>query len=98
MYANEGDAIHKGQELFNISIMKQEKAVCAPIDGIVKRVLKTANYQETQKMIPVVNGELLVEVSPVLNTCTNCKSPIDIEHQKFCPICGNKICDCIGKN
>lgn len=98
MYANEGDPVHKGQELFNISIMKQEKAVCSPVDGIVKRVLKTANYQETKKMIPVVNGELLVEVSPASNTCTTCKSPIDIDHQKFCPICGNKICDCIEKN
>ena len=91
MYANEGDPIHKGQELFNISIMKQEKAVCSPIDGIVKRVLKTANYQETKKMIPVVNGELLVEISPTANTCTHCKSPIDVDHQNFCPICGNKI-------
>jgi pyruvate carboxylase len=98
MYANEGDPIQKGQELFNISIMKQEKAVCSPVDGIVKRVLKTANYQETKKMIPVVNGELLVEVSPASNTCTSCKSPIDIDHQKFCPICGNKIYDCIEKN
>nr|WP_319491919.1 pyruvate carboxylase [uncultured Desulfobacter sp.] len=91
MYANEGDLIHKGQELFNISIMKQEKAVCSPVDGIVKRVLKTANYQETKKMIPVVNGELLVEISPTANTCTHCKNPIDVDHQNFCPICGNKI-------
>jgi pyruvate carboxylase len=91
MYANEGDFIRKGQELFNISIMKQEKAVCAPVDGIVKRVLKTANYQETKKMIPVVNGELLVEISPTENTCTHCKNPIDVDHQNFCPICGNTI-------
>nr|WP_319393528.1 pyruvate carboxylase [uncultured Desulfobacter sp.] len=91
MYANEGDPIQKGQELFNISIMKQEKAVCAPVDGIVKRVLKTANYQETKKMIPVVNGELLVEISPTANICTHCKNPIDVDHQNFCPICGNKI-------
>ena len=91
MYANEGDFIRKGQELFNISIMKQEKAVCAPVDGIVKRVLKTANYQETNKMIPVVNGELLVEISPTENTCTHCKNPIDVDHQNFCPICGNTI-------
>lgn len=91
MYANEGDFIQKGEELFNISIMKQEKAVLSPVDGIVKRVLKTANYQETKKMIPVVNGELLVELSPASDICPNCKSPIDVEHQKFCPICGYKI-------
>ena len=97
MYAHEGDIIQKGQELFNISIMKQEKAVLSPVDGIVKRVLKTANYQETKKMVPVVNGELLVELSPTSDTCTNCKSPIDIDHQKFCPICGDKICACIEK-
>jgi len=97
MYANEGDFIQKGQELFNISIMKQEKAVCSPIDGIVKRVLKTANYQETKKMIPVVNGELLVEVSPTANSCTHCNNPVDVNHQNFCPICGNTISIDINK-
>jgi len=97
MYANEGDFIQKGQELFNISIMKQEKAVCSPVDGIVKRVLKTANYQETKKMIPVVNGELLVEVSPTANSCTHCNNPVDVDHQNFCPICGNTISIDINK-
>ncbi|MCG8552405.1 MAG: hypothetical protein MI799_18540 [Desulfobacterales bacterium] len=76
MYAHEGDIIQKGQELFNISIMKQEKAVLSPIDGIVKRILKRSNYQETKKMIPVVNGELLVEISPTSDTCVNCKTPL----------------------
>nr|WP_320192105.1 pyruvate carboxylase [uncultured Desulfobacter sp.] len=98
MYANEGDVIQKGQELFNISIMKQEKAVLSPVDGVVKRVLKTANYQETKKMVPVVNGELLVELSATSDTCVSCKCPIDIDHQKFCPSCGNKICACSDKS
>ncbi|MGD9686874.1 MAG: biotin/lipoyl-containing protein, partial [Desulfobacter sp.] len=98
MYVNDGDFIQKGQEIFNISIMKQEKAVLSPIDGIVKRVLKRANYQETKKMVPVVNGELLVELSPASDTCPNCISPINVGQQKFCPICGHKIGACIEKD
>ncbi len=64
MYAHEGDVIQKGQELFNISIMKQEKAVLSPIDGIVKRVLKRANYQETKKMVPVAMANCLWNFHP----------------------------------
>lgn len=36
--------------------MKQEKAVLAPVAGIVKRVLKTADYKETRKMETVREG------------------------------------------
>lgn len=90
-YVKAGDVVTKGEELFNISIMKQEKSVTAPVDGIVKRVLKFGDYQESKKMIPVINGELLVELSPASDSCPNCKSPIDVEHHKFCPICGYKI-------
>lgn len=32
-----------GEELFNITIMKQEKAVVSPVEGIVESVLKTAD-------------------------------------------------------
>lgn len=38
MYVHPGDVVKAGEELFNVSIMKQEKAVLAPIDGMVKRV------------------------------------------------------------
>ena len=64
MCVEKGDILKKGTELFNISIMKQEKSVTAPMDSRVKRVLKTANYQETKKMVPVRDGELLVELEP----------------------------------
>jgi Pyruvate carboxylase len=49
MYVHPGDVVKAGEELFNVSIMKQEKAVLAPIDGMVKRVLKTADFKETSK-------------------------------------------------
>ncbi len=46
MYVAPGDIVRKGEEIFNVSIMKQEKAVLAPCEGIVKRVLKTADFKD----------------------------------------------------
>ncbi|MEI3479336.1 MAG: biotin/lipoyl-containing protein [Bilophila sp.] len=80
MYVHPGDIVKEGEELFNVSIMKQEKAVLAPVAGIVKRVLKTADYKETRKMVTVREGELIVELGPVPRLCTNeaCRpSPAD---------------------
>ena len=31
MYVHPGDIVEEGEELFNVSIMKQEKAVLAPV-------------------------------------------------------------------
>jgi pyruvate carboxylase len=90
-YVKPGDVVQKGEELFNISIMKQEKAVVAPVDGIVKRVLKVGDYKDSKKMLPVIKGELLIELSPASDRCPNCKSPIDLENYTFCPFCGHKI-------
>ncbi|NLC23674.1 MAG: pyruvate carboxylase, partial [Oxalobacter sp.] len=59
-YVSPGQVVKKGDDLFNISIMKQEKAVLAPMDGVVKRVVKTADYSETKQMVPVREGELIV--------------------------------------
>ena len=80
----------KGEELFNVSIMKQEKAVLAPVAGIVKRVLKTADYKETRKMETVREGELIVELGPVPRICTNeaCSRPLPMNDIEFCPYCG----------
>ncbi len=90
MYVAPGDIVKKGEELFNISIMKQEKAVLAPCDGIVKRVLKTADYKETKKMLPVREGELIVELGPVPRLCSNpaCGHPLSEATYAFCPFCG----------
>ncbi len=85
-----GDMVKKGEEIFNISIMKQEKAVLAPVDGMVKRVLKSAKFQEDKKMVPVVEGELLVELGPAPVACPACGEPIAVEDCKFCPNCGAK--------
>ena len=89
MYVKQGEVVKKGQELFNISIMKQEKSVTAPMDAVVKRVVKSANYQEDRKMVPVKGGELLLELGSASNACDNCKSPIAVDGGKFCPFCGH---------
>ncbi len=91
-YISPGQAVKKGDELFNISIMKQEKAVLSPMDGVVKRVLKTANYSETKQMVPVREGELIVELGPIPATCSNpeCSKPLPADTFSFCPYCGKK--------
>jgi pyruvate carboxylase len=90
MYVNPGDLVKKGEELFNISIMKQEKAVIAPVDGIVKRVLRTADYRESKQMTPVREGELIVELAPVPHCCAKCGKPMSSDTFEFCPFCGKK--------
>jgi pyruvate carboxylase len=91
VYARPGQVVKKGEELFNLSIMKQEKAVLAPADGMVKRVLKTANYTEDKKMVPVREGELIVELAPVPDFCKSCNEPLTNEQFQFCPYCGSPV-------
>ncbi len=93
MYVHPGDLVKKGEELFNVSIMKQEKAVLAPCDGIVTRVLKTANYKESKQMTSVTEGELIVELGPVPRVCNNnaCAHPIPMDNIEYCPYCGDKL-------
>ena len=91
MYVHAGDTVKKGEELFNITIMKQEKAVLSPMDGMVKRILKFANYKEDKKMVPVKEGELIVELGPIALICSGCASPVTGEGFKFCPNCGEKL-------
>jgi pyruvate carboxylase len=92
MYVNPGEVVKKGEELFNISIMKQEKAVLAPVDGIVKTVMKTADYRESKQMVPVREGELIVELGPVPLHCSNpdCAKPLPSDSYMYCPFCGMK--------
>ncbi len=91
MYAEPGEVVEKGEELFNVSIMKQEKAVLAPVDALVKRVTKSANFKDDKKMVPVTGGELLVELAPVPNTCSGCQWHIVSEEYIYCPGCGTKL-------
>jgi pyruvate carboxylase len=93
MYVHVGDVVEKGDELFNISIMKQEKAVLAPVRGSVKRILKTANYKETRKMAPVRGGELIIELGPVPRVCPNkaCGRYLPLDGIEFCPYCGKRM-------
>jgi pyruvate carboxylase len=91
MYVSPGDIVKKGEELFNITIMKQEKAVLSPMDAVVKRVVKTANYKEDKKMIPVREGELIVELGEIPRQCAGCGHPMAGEAYQFCPMCGTRI-------
>jgi pyruvate carboxylase len=91
MQIQPGDIVKPGEELFNISIMKQEKAVCSTVEGMVKRVLKVADYQEDKKMVPVHEGELLVELMPIPRRCPTCKHPAVREEDRFCAFCGQKL-------
>jgi pyruvate carboxylase len=92
-YVHPGDIVKAGEELFNVSIMKQEKAVLAPVDGIVKRVLKTADFKENKQMVSVREGELIVELGHVPRVCSNeaCGHPIPMENIVFCPYCGSRV-------
>ena len=88
MHVSPGDFVKPGQEVFNISVMKQEKSVSAPVEGMVRRVLKNADYFEDRKMVPVKEGELLVELMPIRKVCPGCKQPLAAEDYHFCPYCG----------
>jgi pyruvate carboxylase len=75
--------------------MKQEKAVLAPVDGMVLRVLKTADYRETRQMVSVRENELIVELGPIPRICSNeaCARPMTLEGTAFCPYCGDALHD-----
>ena len=93
VHVQPGDLVKAGEEIFNISIMKQEKSVLAPVDGMVKRVLKSADYKTTRKMVPVREGELIVELAPSPNLCSNpeCGKPLPIVAMHYCPWCGSPL-------
>ena len=59
--------------------------------GVVKRVLKFANFKDDKKMVPVVEGELLVELGPVPKKCPTCDMHILDDGFTFCPGCGQKL-------
>ncbi len=63
----------------------------APIDATVRRVIKSAKYTEDKKMVPVVEGELIVELGPDAGVCPTCKFEVPSEECNFCPNCGQKM-------
>lgn len=69
------------------------RSVFAPFDAMVQRVLKTANYSEDRKMVPVKEGELLVELAPAPTLCKKCENPVASSDFKFCPYCGEDTAD-----
>ncbi|MDR1546098.1 MAG: pyruvate carboxylase [Deltaproteobacteria bacterium] len=91
MYVREGDVVAQGQELFNISIMKQEKAVVAKTAGVVKKIRKTADFQHTKQMTPVRAGEIIVELAPAPTLCRSCGKAQPAEDLSFCPYCGRSL-------
>jgi pyruvate carboxylase len=91
MYVKEGDLVSPGQELFNISIMKQEKAVPSKISAMVKKIHKTANFKHTKQMVPVKAGELIVELCPVPARCGKCGEALPAPDLRFCPHCGTLL-------
>ncbi|NEP77023.1 MAG: pyruvate carboxylase [Okeania sp. SIO3B3] len=93
MHVLPGDMVKAGEELFNVSVMKQEKAVFSPVEGIVRRVLKDADFQENKKMVPVKEGELLVELGPIARACRGCHEPLQHDEYSFCPYCGVSMDD-----
>jgi pyruvate carboxylase len=91
MHVGPGSRVREGEEVCNIAIMKQEKALTAPRDGMVKRVLKTADYAKDRKMVGVKMGELLVELAPPMAACSACGNQLSAENFRFCPHCGVKM-------
>ncbi|MDR0549350.1 MAG: pyruvate carboxylase [Deltaproteobacteria bacterium] len=91
IYVKEGDIVVKGQELFNISIMKQEKGVHSKVAGIVKKIHRTADFQVTKQMVPVRAGELIVELGPTPLTCPHCQKRLPLDGLNFCPHCGQSL-------
>ncbi len=89
MHVSPGDFVRPGQELFNISVMKQEKSVFSTVEGLVKRVLRNADYFEDKKMVPVKEGELLIELISVQKACASCKQPLANDDFHYCPYCGH---------
>jgi pyruvate carboxylase len=92
LYVKEGEVVHEGQPLFNVSIMKQEKAVLSKVQGIVKKIHKSADYRNTKELVPVKAGELIVELAPVPPSCPHCQSHLPVGRKiSFCPSCGERL-------
>ncbi|MFH0810150.1 MAG: pyruvate carboxylase [Pseudomonadota bacterium] len=85
-----GDCVKTGDEVLNLSLMKMECALNAPVDGVVKRVVVFANYKADKKMVPVKKGQLLMELAVPRMRCANCEAAVDNEF-RFCPACGQKL-------
>jgi len=85
-----GDPVTAGEEVLNLSLMKMETAVVAPVDGTVSRVLVQADYRRDRRMVPVVKGQLLIELADAGEACSSCGAVLAADH-RFCAQCGRKV-------
>ena len=61
------------------------------MDGVAKRVLRTADYAKDHTMVPVRAGELLVELGDPVDSCPTCRAELPHDGYRFCPHCGQKL-------
>ena len=85
-----GDNVKAGEEIFNLALMKVEYGITSPVDGVVKRVSVFADYKVDKKMVPVVKGQLLMELALPHERCANCNEQID-KKDKYCSNCGESL-------
>jgi pyruvate carboxylase len=90
VYKKAGDSVQAGEKVLSLTLMKIEYGVASPVNGAVKRVLVFADYKSDKKMVPVLQGQLLIELAPPHECCPRCKAGINKE-DRFCSKCGSEI-------
>ena len=95
VHVREGDIVKKGEELCNISIMKQEKGIFAARDAVVKKVYIQADFQNEGTMASVQEGDLILELDDVSRRCPGCEKllPTNLNGARFCAYCGSDLGD-----
>ena len=90
VYKKAGDSVQAGEKVLSLTLMKIEYGVASSVDGAVKQVLVFADYKSDKKMLPVLQGQLLIELAPPYECCPRCKAELNKE-DKFCSKCGREI-------
>lgn len=92
MYVHPGDVVKAGEELFNVSIIEAGKSRFGPVDSMVKRVLKTADFKAKQMVFGQEKVSLLSNCARC-RVCGNeaCGQPIPMDNIAFCPHCGARV-------
>ncbi len=87
-----GDSVKKGEEILNLSLMKVEYSINSPVNGVVKKVPIFADYKADKKMVPVIKGQLLMEIGHPYKHCSSCGEPTE-KKDRFCSNCGSRLPD-----